>query len=505
MGQRFLIDSFVTGQVVWPFVPCTPPPRGRCRLLPDPLDVLYCLGNDDALPLLQEEIETFEYAPNLSALRYIIDNQEPDVWQESLYNSWLQAIRTLAKTGRGENLPAFMRTGAWQQEKMNTQLAAWAEIRHDNLLYGKQSFSGFPVSCSVPRTYVEPIPAFYEALEHFAGKAGSAFSGIPEMPESIPAFFSYMERTMTWLREIAEKELDGRPFTDEERAFLQAVLYKPEVPCEEGGAGWYRRLYFGAFALDEEPGLRRDALIADIHTDPGRPSRVLHVATGDPELGVFVAAARGYPLTAYVGPVASYHEHVTYDFERLTDQEWDQLYRNNPPARPDWTYVYLADREGAIRQGGRLLVAEPDSFEVWADSTGCPPDSASAPNDSIDNQQGGDPWDQQDDPGENEPETELKLPPAHLTYLSIMPNPAPRDVLVSLRLEGQDRVPVRLRVLDSRGAFTREIYDGWLSPQLTHFQWDCKDNSGRCVESGVYFLQVKIGNTETTRKITVVR
>ena len=149
MGQRFIVDSFVTGQVVWPYA--VPPDLAHpIRTLPDPLDVLYGIGNDDVLPLLRGDLALYGYSPNLAAVRYLIDGYEPDFWRSSLYNSWLQAIRTLSRSGRQAGIPPFMTTGAWQQEKMNTQLASWAEIRHDNLLYAKQSYTGIPTSCRSP-------------------------------------------------------------------------------------------------------------------------------------------------------------------------------------------------------------------------------------------------------------------------------------------------------------------------------------------------------------------
>lgn len=176
MGQRFIIDSYVTGNVVFDaihFEGQTP-----FRGLPHPFDVLFALGNDDVLPFLVGELQEYHYAANLSALRYLIDGYEPEFWRGSLYSVWLQAIRTLSMTGRDPDVPDFMKTGAWQQEKMNTQLTSWTELRHDNLLYAKQSYTGGAV-CSYPRTYIEPVPAFYRTLEVFAADAAAAYSQVP--------------------------------------------------------------------------------------------------------------------------------------------------------------------------------------------------------------------------------------------------------------------------------------------------------------------------------------
>ena len=46
--------------------------------------------------------------------------------------------------------------------------ASWAELRHDTLLYAKQSYSA-AAGCEYPDAYVDPYPAFYGKLEAFAG------------------------------------------------------------------------------------------------------------------------------------------------------------------------------------------------------------------------------------------------------------------------------------------------------------------------------------------------
>jgi hypothetical protein len=508
MGQRFLMDSFITGHVVYPFVPCITrydPPL--CRKMPKPFDVLYPLGNDDVLPFLRSGIEYYEYAPQLSALRYLIDNVEEDYWRGSLYYSWLQSIRTLAKSGRQENVPHFMRTGAWQQQKMNTQLAAWAELRHDNLLYGKQSYTGLEPICSFPCTYVEPIPAFYEALEQFSESAGEVFSGIPQMPAGVGEFFASMKSTMARLRGIAEKELSGAPFTEDEKRFLKSIIYHHWKEWWDGCSpgwmwthtGWYQRLFFRLDGRETEPATEPDALIADIHTDPNTRG-ILHVATGHPELGIFVAAPAGYPATAYIGPVASYHEHATFNFHRLSDEEWNEIYESDPPARPDWTYVYLADERGNIRQSGQVLEDEtglPDAPWHWVYPPP-PVEEPGTPADSTDTPPGDDP------PGE-EPEDLSESGDDNISFFSINPNPTDRGTIVSLRIAAGGAVPIRLRVYDSQGSLVRKLHEGWVPSHLVHVQWDGTTDSGRPVGAGVYYVRLDIGERlSRTRKVIVV-
>ena len=40
----------------------------------------------------------------------------------------------------------------------------WTQLRHDTILYIKQSMTGVP-SCSYPAGYVEPVPLFWERLD----------------------------------------------------------------------------------------------------------------------------------------------------------------------------------------------------------------------------------------------------------------------------------------------------------------------------------------------------
>ena len=467
-GQRFVLDSYITWNVVFDRIEH----QGSkvFRGLPATFDILYALGNDDVLPLLQAELETYRYAPNLSALRYLIDSYEPEFWRQSLYTVWLQAIRSLAHSGRQPGVPDFMRTVAWQQEKMNTQLASWTELRHDNLLYAKQSYTGGAV-CSFPRSYVEPIPALYRHLESFALDAGRAFGNLPSaggLRERIVLLFDHWAETMARLGTIAQKELDGTSLSLEESEFLQQMLTLQTAGCTDVEDGWYRRLFF---SMNDKPASEPDLLIADVHTQPTDAGgafvgHVLHVATGNPDLGVFVAAPPGLPLTAFAGPVASHHQHVTANFERLTDQEWQALYAQSPPERPDWTYVYLANASGVVRSGGRRLAAG--------------------------------------EPPQQRPPASSRTPP-HLVLAQNVPNPFNPMTSIPFRLEVSTPVPVQVAIFDTRGRRVRTLLDELLPSANYVVRWDGADDFGSAVASGTYVVRVEAGSMRASRKILLLR
>ncbi|TNE35102.1 DUF3160 domain-containing protein, partial [bacterium] len=159
MGQRPIFDGFITSKVTFDRVVH----KGDkiMRMLPNSLDVLFGLGNNASIQALEKELIHYPYSSNLAALRYLINSYDDDFWSKNVYTSWLSSIRGLnPKNTREERdqLPEFMRTAAWWQKSMNTQLASWAELRHDFLLYAKQPYTASIYGCCTPDAFLEPVP-----------------------------------------------------------------------------------------------------------------------------------------------------------------------------------------------------------------------------------------------------------------------------------------------------------------------------------------------------------
>ncbi len=351
MGQRFIIDSHVFANVVFDRI--IHQGEKVWRPMPDPLDAMFVLGNNDALPLLNDELEEYHYAPQLNALRYLVDAYDEEFWTSSLYNAWLQALREL--NVHGTDMPWFMKTTAWHQQKLNTQLASWTQLRHDNLLYAKQSYTG-GTGCSFPHAYIEPYPGFYQSIADYAGQAAEYFSMFEYYSGSgrnAAGYFTGMQEIMLKLKNIAEKELAGIPISKEEDTWLKEMLYLDAMSGAPPFSGWISDLFY-----DPHKTIEKDFLVADVHTQPteyngAEVGKVFHVGTGKFNLGVFLAGAPNdhYKPTAFVGPVMSYYEHITRNWKRLTDEEWsDKVDAGDLPPRPEWTKIYLADEEGNIHK-----------------------------------------------------------------------------------------------------------------------------------------------------------
>ncbi len=340
LGQRYVLDSHVFSNVVYDRVPDQPR-----RMMPSPLDAAFAaLSNDQAAELLAPELSTYErsgYPSALAQTRLLADAHPTEFWDGNLYNQWLSALRQLSPNATSsaegaEQLFPVARTEAWGRRLLNAQLASWAQLRHDTILYAKQSYTG-GASCDFPDGYVDPYPKFYAALASFGARGQALVSGLDlKGPTGARAssYFQELSSVMTRLQAIAEHQRSGAELTPAMLDFINEAVVVQDV-CGGGvlESGWYKRLFFDVFSAAEA-----DPTIADVHTQPtdagGTPvGHVLHVGTGAPRLMVVVAEGCSGPR-AYAGLASSYREVITKDFERLTDEEWLSQWFDEP--EPSW-------------------------------------------------------------------------------------------------------------------------------------------------------------------------
>jgi len=342
LGQRFVVDSYVMANVVYDNI--IHDGQKVQRVMPNPLDVLFVLGNDEVLPLLSDELDRYPYQGALNALRFLVDYYDDDFWSSNIYNLWLTSLRTLNGPTREAPYPPAMRTDAWRDKNAHTQLASWAQLRHDTLLYAKQSYTG-GVSCEHPAGYVEPRPDFYRSLEQLAQTAGQTLTNV-DFPQEwvhtrLTQFFDNWELTMGTVADIAQRELDGTELTTEQVAFLKSTIQADGGCGEPVYSGWYPTLYFQEGVGEWKP------TIADVHTNPNQGPlpgpNVLHVATGNVDLMVFTADTCD-GAAAFVGPVFTYYEVDPHAIERYTDQDWEGMLQDgSAPAPPAWTQSFRAE------------------------------------------------------------------------------------------------------------------------------------------------------------------
>jgi hypothetical protein len=352
LGQRFAIDAFIFHHVTYDRTPAM-------RLMPSPLDVMGALGSPRAMGHLVPELARFSYQDRLAGVADAVAALPARFWERDLYHDWLATLRELSADTTAQQYAPVFRTDAWADLKLQTQLASWAQLRHDTLLYVKQSYT-LDVPCEFCDVYVEPYPAFFERLRAMMDRAAAALPPEERQPrlfrDRIQAYRSHFRNfaaTMERLARIAQKELEGRAPDAEERRFLKEAL---EVKETDRGCvsvlkynGWYPRLF-----LDPEECAQWDPTIADVHTQPSdkygvKVGRVLHAATGAVRMAAVVVRGHDGSDRAYLAPLMSYHELVTEDFRRLNDKEWKQRAAgplevpSHSPPQPKWLSALLPD------------------------------------------------------------------------------------------------------------------------------------------------------------------
>ena len=459
LGQRFVIDSYVTGDVVYDKIIYNN--QKIRRMLPSTLDVLFALGNDAAAQLLESELQKYHYASNLAALRYLVDSYESSFWTSTLYNGWLQMIRSVNPPQVRDSLPAFMQTAAWWQEKMNTQLASWAELRHDNLLYAKQSYSG-GVTCSFPESYVEPFPEFYVSVKSFANIAASYFGQMGET--YVQNYFITMAGIADTLQGVAQKILTRTSLSDGEKYFLKSMLMPPEHVCGAPYTGWYTKLYYTG-----ENGFNvYDALTADVHTAPtdeaGNPvGWVLHVGTGDVEMAILNAETPDGRPMAYIGPVYKYHELVTTNFQRLSDEEWKTMYAQSPPPRPPFVNLYLASKSG--ESAGEVVSLLTGVNNAHADQT-----------------------------------------PTSFMLAQNFPNPFNSSTIITMTIPPSlANSLVSVNIYSITGQLLANLLERELPSGTFAVRWEGTTNTNISAASGVYFCHVSVGRYKKIGKMLLLR
>ncbi len=471
LGQRFIIDSFAMGNVVYDKV------ANPNRMLPRGADVLFSLGNNDALEVLRKELEYYRYMRQLAAQRYLIDTYDDSFWESSLFNLWLNAIRQLnprqdrithfgTPSNRFEQplrteLPEFMQTRAWSRKTMTTQLASWAQLRHDNLLYGKQSYSVGPV-CEYPHTYVEPVPQFFRAMKLLSRVSQDKFGNLLDdgwMRNWILRYFRNLEEIMDKLGPIAQKHIDGVDTSQDEKAFLQEMLHE-SYDCGIEITGWYKDLYF----TGDEGALEKDYVVADVHTSPfdemgNQVGWVFHVGTGPLNLAVLAAELGDGNTYTFVGPVMSYYEHTSVNFKRLTDEEWVAMFEDRPAMRPEFTEAYLFDSgEYYYDHRGYVVSADPDDNQASANVPG-----------SIE---------------------------LHQNY----PNPFNSGTTIAFRIpEALAHSPVTLSVYNVQGQLVQTLLDQPMPAGNYTVRWEAH------AASGTYYFRLEAGGQKKTGQMTLVK
>ncbi|MFO0748209.1 MAG: DUF3160 domain-containing protein [Myxococcota bacterium] len=319
-------------------------------------DFAWIVGQDRAKTYLQADLAQFPgLAAGLDKARQALAAAPRT---DDLYTAWLDAIRGLAPLPDPATVPSFMATPAYADQRMNTAIAAFAQLRHNHVLVAAQSYD--EGGCQIPDGWVEPAPAVFDALIHYAERGAAVIPTIdPGDVGHAKAYFTRLAEVLRTLRAIGAYELAGQPLPDAARRFLAQVVEM--APGSSGGPPTYTGWYFDLFQRRQEDGLKEADLVADVYTSTN--AGISYLGVGAARFGIFVVDRGGEPRLM-VGPVARAYEHLGPLERRLDDDAAKAL---PEAARQDpWAASYTTP-----------LVPEP-SLSLSFD-TGWSPDGQTAP------------------------------------------------------------------------------------------------------------------------------
>lgn len=342
MGQRFIPDSFIMGRLVSPGAGKLGPgcdagaftavstPVGIIRGFPRGLDVMASLGSGRAqtwLGDLGDDCYT-KYGESFDEMKEFLDDQDVSQWHQNLYWGWLYALRSLL-VEPPDGTQTFMKTQAYADKSMNAALASWAELRHDTILYAKQSYtpdintSADPPP-SPPPGYVEPNAEFFARLLELNEMTLAGLQDMGVLPPESAYRLEALSELLARMLHISVQELEGLPLPSEDVALIASLADSLDA----------------VVAGVEEAGVKT-TMVADVHTDQNSKS-VLEEGVGYVQLLVAAYRLPDGTISLGAGPVLSYYEFKHPMADRLTDEAWRELLeKNQTPSAPAWTASYI--------------------------------------------------------------------------------------------------------------------------------------------------------------------
>jgi hypothetical protein len=328
MGQRYVPDSEIFQRLT----------KYDKRNFPKGLDLFAVFNIPEAIELLdkhyREPAQWSGYLPEREKLTKEFSARPSSDWEQNLYWSWLDSLRVLLKPAHPK-APPFAHSEAWRYKQLHTALASWAELRHDTILYAKPSGAEAGDGEEPPkvRGYVEPVPDFFARLGSLLKQSKEGLRKRNLLTSRFESVSREMGDLLDFLERIAGKEVTGEKITDKEyetiRVYGSKLEYLTIELVSDGEAGGFSELV----GPD-----RNVAVVADIATSL---AQALEEGVGTLDEVFVIVEVNGVP-TLTRGGVFSYYEFTWPVSDRLTDERWQQMLKENKaPARPDWINRFL--------------------------------------------------------------------------------------------------------------------------------------------------------------------
>jgi hypothetical protein len=308
------------------------------------LDIMKIFGSKTADRLLKEsdysKYPGFEKL--LNSLQQNITKIKDDYWFSTYYTNILYQIRTQGLVENGAGF-YFTEKPGWGLKAMNSAHGTWAELRHDTILYVKQSYAeaagGGPditfrtKPLPEPIHYIEPNVPFWITSAIGIQKLYVILEKYDFMDGKTAQVLTAMHALFVKAAEISVLEADDKEVSAADLAWIRTVpkqLANLVIALVSNG-GWS--------AYSDDPDALRMALVADVFTN-AETALVLETAVGIPfRLYIPLNDKQGGKRIA-IGYGFSYYEFGHPMSNRLNNDEWKAIvYKDNPDMKkylPSW-------------------------------------------------------------------------------------------------------------------------------------------------------------------------
>jgi hypothetical protein len=258
-----------------------------------------------------DEVEKF--LAKLNQRKIIIERMDENERINSISSLWLEVLATLTHPF-DEKYPRYMQSNAFQDKQIQTFLGAYTELKHDTLLYAKQSYAEMGdgsepgVIPPVVKGFVEPNLDFWNKFNQLLERTEQFFSKNNLFKNRSPlARLVQFHEISKFYTSLAQKELSQQKISDDEYEKLRTTKLAFIADPFEAGQNI------------PDQNSAKVALVADIHTDLLK-GQILYQATGNPYLMLVIIANQTPRLVA--GLVYNHYEFTQPIGKRLTDEDW---------------------------------------------------------------------------------------------------------------------------------------------------------------------------------------
>ncbi|MFA6376166.1 MAG: DUF3160 domain-containing protein [Candidatus Paceibacterota bacterium] len=338
MGQRFTPDAFIFSSLTQGDELPDQKTGQSLPSMPTALMVSTLMGSKTSQTLLDGWIKTNSpqsdkiIADKIAKLEDYFGKISLGQWTQNIYWSWLYTLKSvlvdnLDKTG----YPMFIKNDSWNKKNLQCFLGSWTELKHDTLLYAKQSYAemgggGYDEEIKpIVKGYVEPNIEFFDRLIALVGLSRDGLKQYDLLPGTFEQRNETLLESLRFYRKIAVAQLQNEKISDDD--FEKLRLSAKSLGSILGPVG-------GEELMEKDA---RAALIADVHTDVAK-GQILYEANGIPNY-IFVAVKDANGARLAKGLVYSYYEFAKPLGKRLTDadwQQWNYSEKQKIPAMADW-------------------------------------------------------------------------------------------------------------------------------------------------------------------------